>query len=122
MQQGDTIQKDIRQQAEEYIHAEIKKIDLLNNQMFSVKRELEKAILLTVFVWLKTGHINSISDAIRAADEFIIIADRMWAASLERGDDPAWQEEYKRKEELLRWMSDGLMDAIRKEESVGFIL
>lgn len=118
MQQGDTIQKDIRQQAEEYVHAEIKKIDLLNNQMFSVKRELEKAILLTVFVWLKTGHINSISDAIRAADEFIIIADRMWAASLECGDDPAWQEEYKRKEELLRWMADGLMDAVRKEESV----
>lgn len=111
-------QKDIRQQAEEYIHHVIKKIDLLNTQTFSVKRALEKAMLLTVYVWLKTGHINSISDAIRAADEFIIIADRMWAASLERGDDPAWQEEYKRNEEILRWMADGLMDAVRKEESV----
>lgn len=118
MQQGDTIQKDIRQQAEEYIHAEIKKIDLLNNQLFSVKRELEKAAFLTVFVWLKTGHINSISDAIRAADEFIIIADRMLAASIAVGNDTAWQEEYKRKEEILRWMADGLMDAVRKEESV----
>lgn len=118
MQQGEAMQNDMQQQAEEYVLNEIKKIDLLNKQIFSVKRAFEKAAFLTVFVWLRTGHINSISDAIRAADGFKVTADRMRSARMVLSGDPAWQEEYKRKEEILRWMADGLMDAVRKEESV----
>ena len=118
MQQGETMQNDMQKQAEEYVLKEIKRIDLLNLQLFSVKRAFEKAELLTVFVWLKTGHINSISDAIRAADGFKVTADRMLSARITLSSDPAWQEEYKRNEEILRWMADGLMDAVRKEESV----
>lgn len=119
MQQNDT--KDIKPKAEEYLREEMRKLDLLNSQCFSVKRVFEKSMLLTAFVWLKTGHINSICDAIKAVDIFRLkAATYKDQAEIEkkRGDSSGWGREYAEREQLYKWMADGLMDAVRKEESV----
>ena len=117
MQQNDT--KDIKPKAEEYLREEMKKIDLLNGQNFSVKRAFEKSMLVTTFVWLKTGHINSIFDATKAVDMFRVKADVYKAqAKIEKkhGDSSGWVEEYTEREQMCRWMADGLMDALREED------
>lgn len=117
MQQNNT--KDIKPKAEEYLREEMKKIDLLNGQNFSVKRAFEKSMLLTAFVWLKTGHINSFCDAIKAVDIFRLKAATYKAqAEIEkkRGDSSSWVEEYTERERMYKWMADGLMDAVRKTE------
>lgn len=119
MQQNDT--KDIKPKAEEYLREEMRKIDLLNSQCFSVKRVFEKSMLLTAFVWLKTGHINSICDAIKAVDIFRLKAATYKAqAEIEkkRGDSSGWGREYAEREQMCKWMAEGLMDAIRKADSV----
>ena len=121
MKQGETMPKDTAQRAEEYLREEMRKIDLLNSQCFSVKRVFEKSMLLTAFVWLKTGHINSICDAIKAVDIFRLkAATYKVQAEIEkkRGDSSGWGREYAEREQLYKWMADGLMDAVRKEESV----
>ena len=121
MKQGETMPKDTAQRAEEYLREEMRKIDLLNSQCFSVKRVFEKSMLLTAFVWLKTGHINSICDAIKAVDIFRLkAATYKVQAEIEkkRGDSYGWGREYAEREQLYKWMADGLMDAVRKEESV----
>ena len=120
MKQGETMPKDTAQRAEEYLREEMRKIDLLNSQCFSVKRAFEKSMLLTAFVWLKTGHINSICDAIKAVDIFRIKAyTYKTQAEIEkkRGDSSGWGREYAEREQLYKWMADGLMNAVRKEDS-----
>ena len=119
MQQNDT--KDIKPKAEEYLREEMRKLDLLNSQCFSVKRAFEKSMLVTAFIWLKTGCVNSICDALKAVDMFRMKADvHKTQAEIEkkRGDSSGWGREYAEREQLYKWMADGLMDAVRKEESV----
>lgn len=119
MQQNDT--KDIKSKAEEYLREEMKKIDLLNGQNFSVKRAFEKSMLVTAFIWLKTGCVNSICDALKAVDMFRMKADVYKAqAGLRKkyGDLSGWVEEYTEREQVYEWIADGLLDAVRKEESV----
>lgn len=121
MKQGETMPKDTAQRAEEYLREEMRKIDLLNSQCFSVKRVFEKSMLVTAFIWLKTGCVNSICDALKAVDMFRMKADVYKAqAEIEkkRGDSSGWGREHAEREQLYKWMADGLMDAVRKEESV----
>lgn len=114
-------QNNIKSKAEEYLRREMIKLDLLNGQNLNIERVIEKLALSTALAWLKTGHVNSICDAIKAVDIFRLKAD-IYKAQAEiqknRGDSSGWIEEYAEREQMCKWMAEGLMDAIRKADSV----